>query len=275
MSYDAVHASPGLQIIDPAVAKVIAHALTDNKKVEALCTSAGSIATATPLDAEFILRTCLKHLKHQFSWVSLSSHQIATCSSTRSDLITQLEVIASNMDMIIDAEYVKTFLKKEHLVSQKLERLNNLYSVLKRQPTLFDDDPSRIVRDDAAEHLLQLWPAMDKVYNMMKDTTLPLPFTDDDVTGAAQSHSWTPFHSSGVPDPVQQLAERLHSSLHRDLSCDRHSQEHNDAIGDCTHAYMQLDPHWIIRGVESDVFFVVLSNEARYQECRVHLGKPR
>jgi hypothetical protein len=259
--------SPGPQIIIPAIANVIAGALT-SEKIESLSRSARH---ATPAGAYSVglVRSCIKTLKRHFNQFHIDGDWILGHPSNSTTLLAPLQDIASKFKNILEGDYIRSFFHNKTPPSSRYELLHALYLVLKERPSEFEE--IRVIRNDVVEQLLQLLPAMEEFCELVEDA---MPTTSDvsrSTVATADSHPWSSNDSLRALESVQSLTERLHRSLHQDWPCRRHGDEHAGALGECTHAYMQLDPQWVEHGVEGNVFFIVLSDHENYQECNVRI----
>jgi hypothetical protein len=258
----------------PTVAELIARVF--KKKQEKLGSSFQSATEEGIRPSIESQRRCLRGLKREFSLLSHKRDLIAAylIEATNGDLLTCLNDVASKIEKIIAGDYVHQFIDPDNTVPEQLGILQSLYLVVQTQPSNIEDD--RLIRDDVAEHLEQLLYAMQELADLIEDA-VPLAFElEDGKQTFSESHEWTPFNDRTASPCVQPLAERLHRSLHFDWPCHREEHEqHSGTLGECTHAYMRLDPQWIINGVEGGAFFVVLSVDDQYQECKVHLKTAR
>jgi hypothetical protein len=222
-------------------------------------------------------RRCMRDLKLQFSHLFLCRDRIATCLSgaSNADLLKQLTDVAFKVETVIAEDYVRSFLTLQAAIPASCPSLHMLSLIIQRPASDFEVD--RFIRSDVAHDLMQLLHAMQELADLIDDAMPLIPHMEHDQPDFARSHQWTPFDNRRASPSVHPLAERLHRSLHHDWPCRReeHREEHDGALGECTHAYMQLDPQWIMNGVEGGSFSIVLSIDGRYQECKVHLGTSR
>ena len=222
-------------------------------------------------------RKCMRDLKHQFSHLFLCRDRIAMCLSgaTNADLLTQLNDVASKVENVIAEDYVRIFATSQDAIPASHPNLHMLSLITQRPTSGFEID--RFIRSDIADCLKQLLYAMQELSDLIEDAIPLISHMEHDQPNFAKSHQWTPFDNRRASPCVQPLAERLHRSLHHDWPCHReeHKEGHNGTLGECTHAYMRLDPQWIMKGVEGHAFSIVLSIDGQYQECNVHLGTSR
>ena len=194
-------------------------------------------------------------------------------------LNAHLEEIATRMDSLIDDHYLADFQnsRTNDLGSGQHKRLEDFviaHETQQREPVKFEE--ARAIRISAAKDLSRLLSALRSFFHTYEelDSQRADP-TEAYQTPAVDSVSTISFNSFRGPNNVKTLAERLHWVLHKGRPCilEEHVDGHVGALGDCTHARMQLDPRWIMQGIEDGCFFIVLSGDGIDQECEVCLTK--
>jgi|SRR5690242_12035254 len=261
---------PGLHVVLPTVAGCVSRALTEENKFRAIsgvyCFGNIPVTLAAgPTKAQNNIRL----LKQYFNTIFLY-RQFSGIFSTAS-IMECMEDVALRMERIIDVVYLQSFRGYfGDAFSQAQGALIILYLILEKRPPDFEE--VLVIRHDAAQQLVALTPIMAKLRHEIHQL-IPATKGDADVNGP---HSKTPFDSTMAPPKVYPIANRLHELLHQEWPCSERDKPEHDIhkgnLGNCTHAYMQLDPSWITKGVQGDEFAVFLSNEEVYQECKINVG---
>lgn len=260
---------PDLHVVLPTVAGCVSRALTEENRFHAIsdayCFGNTPVTLATgPVKTQKDIRL----LKQYFHTIFLYRQFSGTFSTPL--IVEYMEDVSSRMESIIDVSYLQGF--RDYFFdafSQAPSALIILYLVLEKQPPDFEE--VSVIRRDAAQQLVALTPIMAELQHEIHQLILATK-GDTDVNGP---HSKTPFDCAIIPPKVHPMAERLHKLLHQEWPCserDKAHDIHKGNLGNCTHAYMQLDPRWITKGVQGDEFAVFLSNEKVYQECKIYVG---
>jgi hypothetical protein len=270
---------PGLYVLITSVAKSLAVAL--NSQLEShyrSCTDASGSRLSNP-NTERPVSRCfcgtgdkLRALKRNFATLHEEGHLIGQClinsnEDGRWEIQRRLDEIALCLDSVIDSQYVGTFCPQDLIGDMHVKQL---YHALQRRPTNFED--KRVICETIVDECSRFLP--------------PLAWISRYVNDAASSDSdfWPMSSVPPVPlrlyhgsESVRDLAKRLHDSLHRGWPCQsEHDEGHEGRLGECTRANVRLDPKWLRHGAGDETFFVVLSvDNTTYQECRIHLDKPR